>query len=277
MALIPQQNKIYDALENRVVNNNPRGYLGYSQMGEQCIRYLQYCLRMAFTEQITVRVKRLFNFGHYMEQVFIDDLISIGCKIENRQAEVIGFAGHWKGHIDCTVVGLPGAEKTIHLGEFKTHNDANFKLLKKHEHDGGVAKSFPKHFVQANTYMGKFGYDRALYIGYNKNDSQYYVERLYFNEKEFKGAEHKEKEVLFAEGLYPRIGSGKETWHECKFCPAKQVCFGKEQPVRNCRTCEFVSIEDNGKWSCGITKKVLDEKAQAKACSKYKLEGILHV
>jgi hypothetical protein len=274
MVAIPERNVIFDKLEDGEIDNSPRPYLGYSMIGEQCLRYLQYYHRMAFTAKISRRISRLFEFGKYMEKVFEDDLSRIGIKMRDAQIEVVGFMGHWKGHLDGILSGVPTAEKTDHLAEFKTHNDEQFKKLQKEK---DVKKTHPKHFYQATAYMGRMKLKRALYLGYNKNDSSYYAERLYFDKEEFDELVFKEEAVVKNAKLFPRIGNGKETWHECRFCPAKQVCYNKEPIVRNCRTCEHVEVHLKGQWKCGNKKshmhgKVLMLKNQESACDMYELD-----
>lgn len=271
MVMLPERNIILEKLENGEVENNPRPYLGYSMIGEQCLRYLQYYHRLAYKNTITRRIKRLFNFGKYMENVFYEDLKAVGCKIGDTQTEMVGASGHWKGHCDGTLMQVPGAEKTKHLLECKTHNDDQFKKLQK---AGEVRKTHFKHFAQSIMYMGKMKLTRALYLGYNKNDSAYYIERIHFDKEEFEELEFKENAVISNVKLFPRIGNGKETWHECRFCDAKKVCFNKVAIERNCRTCEHVEMHSKGKWLCGVSKikKELTLDAQMKACPKYELD-----
>ena len=274
MVAIPERNVILEKLEEGEVENNPRPYLGYSMIGEKCLRYLQYCHRMAFTNTITNRINRLFNFGKHMEYVFTADLEhNLGLLIGSAQKEMIGYKGHWKGHIDGLATKVPTAEKTVHLLEYKTHNDEQFKLLMRHKE---VKKSHPKHYWQATAYMGHLKITRTLYLGYNKNDSSYYVERIHFNKEDFEELEFKSRAVVDNVKLFPRIGPGKESWHECRFCPAKQVCYNKAQPERNCRTCQHVEVHDKGVWKCGHPSLKIPMKRsiseQEEACDLYQLD-----
>lgn len=273
MVAIPERNVILEKLEEGEIENNPRPYLGYSMIGEKCLRYLQYYHRMAFKDTITRRINRLFNFGKHMEDVFIGDLEAIGAVVKNQQKEMIGYKGHWKGHIDGTALKIPTAEKTEHLLEFKTHNDDQFKLLKRHN---DISKSHPKHFWQATAYMGHLKLTRTLYLGYNKNDSAYYIERLHFDKESFEELEFKSRAIVDNVKLFPRLGPGKESWHECRYCPAKRVCFNKVEPERNCRTCQHVEVHDKGTWYCGspsLKKPVkLSLTDQEAACPLYELD-----
>ena len=262
-----------DALDGDDVDNSPRHYLGYSQIGEKCVRFLQYYHRRAYTAKISRRIRRLFDFGHIMEQVFYADFDRIGISVQRVQEEIVGYMGHWKGHIDGTGIGVPGAEKTVHLLECKTHNDASFQRLIK---AGDVAISHPGHLHQATSYMGHLNLTRTLYLAYNKDDSSYWPQRISFDKDLFEELEFKSRFVVNNEHLAQRLGPGKETWHECRFCDAKSICYGKEQINRNCRTCVHVEVHPKGTWKCGHPSlKVAmtrNWKEQIEACNKYELD-----
>lgn len=72
MAALPQpQNTtaraIYALHEQRVAAEPPRGYLGWSELGEPCERRLWYGLRQAGREAIPGQLARLFDTGHREE------------------------------------------------------------------------------------------------------------------------------------------------------------------------------------------------------------------
>lgn len=283
MVLIPKQNKIQEALTRGEIDQEIREYLGMSMIGHPCLRFLQYYLKMSYKTSISKRIKRLFNVGHDSEPIIIKSLEEIGAIITDTQLELIGFAGHWKGHIDGNVINLPACEKTLHLLEMKTHNDKSFKDLIRNK----VRVSKPMHYAQVQRYMGGQGLKRALYVAMNKNDSTYYTERIYFDQEYYDGLLCKEQAIIFAEELLPRIGTGKITWHECRFCDAKDVCFGLKEPEKNCRTCKFVEMHNKGVWLCArkfgeprgflFTSyiKHMTFIQQKKACDKYELEDML--
>jgi hypothetical protein len=161
---------------------------------------------------------------------------------------------------------------TEFLAEFKTHNDKSFKELRKLK----VKESKPVHYSQMQTYMGYLGLIYALYVAYNKNDSEYYFEIVYFDEEHFSDLKRKEAEVLMSETLLPRIGNNNSTWFECKLCSAKDVCFGKEVADKNCRTCKYVDVLPEGEWGCAYYNEtnVLTVEGQRAACEKYELSEI---
>ncbi|MEE8382680.1 MAG: hypothetical protein V3R78_12485 [Thermodesulfobacteriota bacterium] len=295
MALIPIMNPIKDALDNLPIGenksyhvhirNDPRNYIGMSSVGHKCLRFLQYSFRKAFPKPShSYRIERLFSQGHLLEESMRQDLVGIGAKVYDEQMELIGFAGHWKGHIDGRAKGLPSCEKTEHLWENKTHNDKNFKVLVKSQ---SVRESYPEHYDQMIAYMGYAKLIRGLYTAINKNNNEIYVERIYFDENRFEEVEFKMIEAVIADRLYPKIGTGKTTWGDCRYCPAKGVCHNNETIEMSCRTCRHVSIENEGKWRCEEPKSELFRKAHPltnkeltpeqldKGCAAYELEDML--
>lgn len=264
----------------RLVNDTPlkqvnRHYNGLSAIGIKCVRRLQFshydCLDVSFS----CRMIRLFGVGHRMEDVLIEELKRfLGLVVEDQQAECIGFAGHWKGHIDG--VGKFMTDSRFYekgnnrfLMEFKTHKASSFADLKKN----GVKKSKPTHYGQCTSYMGYMSLPRTLYVGYNKDTSEIHLEWIPFDPADFKDNKRKEAEVITADSLLPRIGNDSPMWHECKICDAIGVCFGKEPVKKSCKNCQFVDILDGGIWECGKKHAIKGYVP----CEEYQLMEILNV
>ena len=165
--------------------------------------------------------------------------------------------------------GIPGAEKTTHLLEFKTSNDKLFKDLKKK----GVEEAKPVHYCQMVLYMYMSDLTRALYMVYNKNDSMYYTERVKCNTALAKQLLEKAETIITSENIneFPRIGTGQPNYFECKFCDYSNICFGHQVPEVTCRTCRHVDLLDDGKWGCSLNDTELDLDAQEEACENYEL------
>lgn len=227
-----------------------RSYNGLSAIGEKCLRKLQLGHYNIYTTSNSARILRLFNEGHRMEPVLREALKNaLGILSYDDQAQVVGIAGHWKGHIDGKGVFLKDSEffeDGEFLTEFKTHNDKSFKDVKKK----GVKESKPMHFDQMTSYMGHNELPKCLYVAYNKNDSEIYIEWVELDKERFKELQRKEAEVIMADSLLDRIGNDQPTWFECKMCDARKVCFAKEPIKQNCKNCQFVDVLDDGKWSC---------------------------
>jgi len=251
-------------LNEELKSETPRDYLGLSQIGEQCHRKLQYYHYWAYNTEISSRIQRLFNVGHSAEECMTQDLLKIGIFISEDQKEIVGTAGHWKGHIDG--IGF-SPEDGDFLVEFKTHNDKSFKDFSKMT----VKAAKPMHYDQMTAYMGYLGLPKALYMALNKNDSTYYFEWVPFDEERYNDLLRKELEVISAEVLLPKIGTGSPTWFACKMCDAKDVCHKGKQVEVNCRTCKHVDVMDDGKWHCSYHNAGLSNNVQKEGCIEYKV------
>lgn len=271
MALIPQNDKIKFTLNKKETVDDLRPYLGFSMIGENCHRYLQHYHYWTFHAIVSSRLRRLFDFGHLMEPQMIESLAGVGIHVKGEQKSMTGTGGHWKGHCDGVAIEESTPEQEF-LAEFKTHNDRNFKSLKKL----GVEKGFPKHKHQMNSYMGYLKLPFAFYLGYNKNDSEYHYETIQFDIELFNEDRRKEAEVIMSDVLLPRVGNDSATWHECKLCSAKHVCFGKTPIVKTCRSCQHVDTLEDGVWFCSHHDRALTVEDQREACDTYKLDVMFH-
>jgi hypothetical protein len=263
----------FEVVLNEVTTESlPRDYLGLSSIGTNCYRKLQHDHYWTYKSIHSAQLLRLFGVGHRMEEVIVSDLEKVGIHIVSDQDEVIGFAGHWKGHSD----GIAFSENNIDqrfLTEYKTHNDKSFKdLIKK-----GVLASKPIHYDQVTAYMGYEALPFCLYVAYNKNDSTYFFEVIKFNGERFQELCKKQEEIILATDLLPRVGNDSITWFECKMCDAKQVCHGYKDPEKTCRTCNYVDIEPNGKWSCSFHDKNLTSDDQRKACDYHAYNKMFNI
>lgn len=269
------EDKMMDAVNNTMHSSTSRGYNGLSGIGEKCHRKLQLMHYNAISSEHSVRILRLFNVGHDMEPVLIKALQDyLGIWVHSQQSKVIGFAGHWQGH--CDGIGeftndsrFKDYTNETFLVEFKTHKASSFADLKRN----GVKKSKPMHYSQMTAYAGYLGLTRCLYVAYNKDTSEIHLEWVDFDTDHFDELKRKEAEVVMSDVLLPRIGNDSPMWFDCKMCDALPVCFGREKPNVNCKTCEHVDILDGGVWKCS---KGIDADITV-GCDKYQLAEILHV
>jgi hypothetical protein len=170
--------------------------------------------------------------------------------------------------MDGCAIGIPLAEKTWVVLEFKTHNAKSFTKLKKE----GVEKAKPQHYAQMQTYMGLTKMTRALYLAKNKDDDSLYSERVRFDKLYFELLMERAQRVIFSNSLPSRI-SEREDYYECGWCAAHQLCWGCPGPALpiaaiNCRQCCHSTPEIDGvaRWSCSKRQRSLSEEDQVKAC-----------
>lgn len=263
MAKIPVNNPVEKAIEGQIVESLLRHYIGYSGLAHSCNRYLWYTFRFAYTRKLSKKQVRLFARGDAEEPIIIADLKSAGMVVSDTQVEISDDTGHILGHIDGSVINVPGWKDIKMLLEAKTMNDANFKLYKKK----GLKIGFPVYYGQINSYMGKMGFKKTLYVITNKNTDERKYDIYEFDESKFNDLESKGFGILISEEPPEKIG--ESTWFECKFCDARQICH-KGLPVQeNCRTCRYGTIENDGKWSCGNDNMEIDINRQRIGCDDY--------
>jgi hypothetical protein len=269
---------IYALHERRSADGQARGYLGWSQIGEPCTRALWYSFRWCESGETDGRVLRLFDTGHREEARLLQELKDIGCKVYDRdpttkeQFGVSSHGGHFRGHLDAIVEGLPEAPKTPHLVDVKTIKAKKFdELLKK-----GMREMYPKYWAQAHGYMGKMELKRAAFIFVCKDDDRLHVERFEYDPAEFKKYEDRAAFVIGAQEPPPRI-SEDPAWYECKFCAFQPICHGVRAPQVNCRTCAHSTphLDGDARWACEKYECDLPVENQRVGCSDHRYIPIL--
>ncbi len=247
--------------------------LGMSQIGEECKRRIWYGFRWANPEaKLPARIKRLFGDGDRAENTVIEALLQIGITVTDRQKGFPGFAGHAYGYIDGIAHGVIESPKTPHLLEVKSMKNKLYQKLLKY----GIKKTYPKHYAQCQRYMKANVLERTIYCAYNKDDSSIHVIRIKANKSFQRDALRLEMEIILAEEPPERRWENDQNYN-CRFCPHIDTCWHDTGAQKNCRTCRFIDLEDDGKWSCtfGIGDVELEHEFMMKGCENYKqIEGI---
>ena len=290
-------------IEDKIHKQSPRKYLGVSQLGTKCDRWLWYDFRLATKlTPITQREYRLFNRGHWEELIVANELIKSGAKVsgltidqsiidvfktvfgidlpEINQEKVTFCHDHGQGHCDGIVDGDTAlfVSKDELIFENKTSNNRGFSALK---NSLDLQKSKYEHFCQCQGYMHLFNKKRCLYVITRKeNDERVYLYIDYdkkFSERMFKRAD----KIILSPIAPDRIGD--RNYYMCRqytckitgdlkyFCPHREVCHNDARYQKTCRTCKNVEIHDKGRWHCKSKNKFLSFKKQLKACKKYKV------
>jgi hypothetical protein len=277
MAAIPQPDRgtaqaVYALHAERAAAQGPRSYLGWSEIGTECDRALWYGFRQAGRRAIEGRMARLFDTGHREEARVLDELRAIGCEVYDRdergeQFGVSSLGGHFQGHVDAIVVGLPEAPGTPHLVDVKTIKSKKFdELLKK-----GMKAMYPKYHAQAHGYMGHLDLERALFLFVCKDDDRIHCERFPFDRAEFQRYEARAERIIRAETPPPRL-SDDPAWFACKFCDFHAVCHRAVAPAVNCRTCAHSTPDmgaSGGRWVCGQRRPEIVAPTKAHDCHRF--------
>mgnify|MGYP003670897994 FL=1 len=230
-------------------DDEPRLHMGGSGLGHHCERWMWLSFRWAVREKFPGRIRRLFRRGHNEESIVVSDLEAIGLNITETGDDQrrLNFGGHLGGSVDGIVKsGVPGANKTEHILEIKTHNKKSFSDLCKK----GVKESKYMHWSQMQVYMAGASINRALYVAVCKDDDALYTERVTLDREAAGDLIKRGKRISTTERIPPPI-STNASWYQCKFCAAHSFCH-KEQLTQevNCRTCAHATPEDDGTWSC---------------------------
>jgi len=203
----------------------PRKYLGGSEIGHVCIRYLWLKYHGYFRENFKGRILRLFNRGHREEDVFISELRKLGVDVVGEQYEVTACNGKFKGHIDGVGLNIPNQTKP-HLLEFKTMNTSNFKDLQKK----GVKASKPQYYAQMQVYMYLCKLDRAFFIAVNKNNDEIYTTRVKLKKREAKDLLERANMIINS-SIAPEKICNKPTYYICVMCSAFDVCHDFDDSI----------------------------------------------
>lgn len=243
-----------------------RPYFGLSSIGSECWRKIQYEIYFASVKAFPVRVKRIFDLGHLIEIEVVKALRAQGVIVENDQKEVVGFGGHWKGHIDGEASNVPSAAITKHLLEIKSMADLYFKKVVKN----GLKISNPEYYDQMQSYMDYGKYERGLFVVYNKNTSEMHSERIRTDHERQRELRKKESEICISEKLFSRIGNDDPNFFKCKMCNHRGVCYSHVQVEKSCRSCKHSDMINDGKWQCEKYKVELSFEEQKRGCESYK-------
>lgn len=281
MVLIPTNgmNTTANAIDSKMFQDELRPYLGMSGIGHSCDLAIWFGFRWATKSQHEARVERIFRRGDLEEARIIADLKSVGVEVyrpgsngehielfgteDEEQEELVGFAGHAKGHTDGRCLGIIEAPKTPHLLEMKTANSKNFK-----KYIGTTLKvANPVYYGQVQRYMESAKLTRTMFIVTNKDDESRHSERVYFDKDLAADLVRKESDIILS--MEPPEKRFAKSWYECRYCNHKKVCHYEGIPAKSCRTCEHIELCNAGVWKCDRTSAILSYGEQLTGCDKY--------
>ena len=288
MAAIPEDDiePTLDLLDKAYVNlknQEPvRPYLGISAIGEECLRKLFYGFRWSLPNEFDAITHKRFEDGHRTEALIGQRLkllqqldVDLVDPVTGEQFEFIDIGGHFKGHSDGRILGILQAPKTRHLLEIKCCNeDKQQKLvkLKKELGEKNALKAWDfTYYVQHILYMHYEGLSRGYLICASPGGRSWVSCRTNNDEAEALAQIKKAEIVIESEDCPPRAYPS-ETFYKCRWCDYSGLCWKKELPQRNCRTCMFAApIMQDGKWMCHQFKEEIPDAEQRKThpCHRY--------
>ena len=269
---------VYKWWKKRGDSEPMRSYLGASIIGHECDRYLWYSFRHCVKESFSGRMYRLFYRGQKEEETIKMELEGIGCQVIDRDEETgeqigISFAGgHCKGHIDGMVLGVPGAEKSWHVLEDKTHSTKSYRKVVAY----GVEKAKIMHYVQMQLYMYFLKVNRALYYPVAKETDHLDPERAKLDKKLAEKHIKRAEDIVEAKDVPMRQFKDPECM-TCTFCAASDLCWGNPEkpavpvPCISCRQCCHATPEKDGdgRWVCSKKDINLSRPEQDRACPEH--------
>jgi hypothetical protein len=169
-----------------------------------------------------------------------------------RQIRISSCKGHFGGSCDA-LCSLPKhydiPENVIFLDEFKTQTigkkgDKFDKLVKE-----GVKQNKPIHWAQQCTYGYKLNINYGIYMSVCKNDDDLHIEVVKLDHFLGESLERKAEMIIFSE-TPPTGVSCSPSYFECNWCDFKGICYGSEQPLKNCRSCKHAKPTEEATWTC---------------------------
>ena len=225
-------NNLYEAAA-RSRNDQPRrNYLGMSAIGDPCERKLWFGFRGFTPLPLDGRVIMLFRFGDRVEEEVIHWLRAAGYHVEGQQEGFSDHGGWFSGHCDGIIHGITNQP---HILEIKSCNAKKFNAFKKY----GVQKTYQIYWDQSQCYMGYAGLERALFVIQNKDNSEIYTERVYFDQEAFTLLRKKAFSVITSnDPIKPEFAKDSQT---CSWCDHRITCWNPEesiQTLQDCMTCQ---------------------------------------
>lgn len=255
-----------------------RAYLGMSQIAAECSRQLWYNFRWVMRPAFAAATLKRFDDGHRSEAVLISRLKSVDC-LEVHDTDENGdqfgftdFGGHFRGHMDFVVLGLPQAPKSWHVGEAKA-SEKWTELDKARAAVGeknALAKWNPVYYGQAVLYMDYAGLDRHWLVCTSAGARKETAVRTNADPAHALVLKQKAERIIFAARPLDKIGSVDS--FACRWCDFADICHRNKAPERNCRTCIHATPERTGGWTCGLPSEpiAITLKQQEAGCPQHR-------
>ena len=263
------------ALEAKAAQEKPRGYLGMSNIGEECWRYLFYSFRQAYKKSPPAFLIKCAERGHLAEDIQAKRLRMVsGINLvtsdpnSGRQIEFSDVNGHFKGHCDGVITGLLQSPKTPHVWEHKEKEQKFVNEFNKIKAELGekqaLKKWHPVYYAQAVLYMFFLDIKRHYLTVTVPGGRETYSARTEANDEFANQLRDKAKRIINSNEPFEKIGGAD--FFKCKMCDARGICHQGDMPERGCRTCAHSSPIESAQWHCQRWGKVLSLDEQIAGC-----------
>ena len=223
-----------------------RQYIGASGAGTTCSAEMAFSLRGFPGTKIDPGLKRIFKFGHMLEDFVVADIKKTGVEIREvdpstgRQWEYSALGGHVSCHMDGLIEFGDGVERIL---EIKSMNKANFSKFK----SKGVAVSHPKYYAQLQMMMYMSGFRESCFIAICKDNCEYHFQLVKYDSLEMLVIRGRVGDALQNKA---RKISSDETFWKCRGCFKRDACFGGAVGDKSCAKCHHAIASDDGDWHC---------------------------
>lgn len=254
--------EIDKALIESKKQEEPRNYLGMSQIGAECQRQLFYSFRGAEIRDETPEGIRRIEDGHTQEAIMAArlrmvpgiELITHDPDDPEKQIGFILLSGHFRGHCDGVIRGVLEAPGTWHTWEHKSVNEKSFSDLKKLREEKGEKNALREwngtYYAQAQIYMDQMELTRHFLTVTTPGGRDYLSVRTEYNRREAEAIIARAKEIIFDNWITPPRISDKREYYKCKWCEFQEICHDGRFPLVNCKTCRYSEPVDGGERKC---------------------------
>lgn len=227
-------NPLIDAgLEASIAAEPKRTYLGASEIGDECERKLAFKWHGFEGKPFEGRGIRRFRMGHIHEDETARWLKLAGFQLKGEQIRFHLADGKFSGGVDGVIIGGPpsianpaGGEPLCLpyplLWEHKIMKSNLWRECKR----GGVEKTNPKYFAQAQIYDRQFLLANTLFTALNTDTSELYFELFPYEGRKAETYIDRARRILTSgspEEL-PRLCHNAQDFNG-KFCPFKERCW----------------------------------------------------
>lgn len=201
---------IYKSILEKKQNEPERDYLGFSEIGHPCLRYLwiKYHypqLKEPFSEKQAV----IFENGHWVEKKLIHQMRQAGFDITDQQIEMNLFNGKFKGHPEGLTTIEPYGKVVFELKGLKHSIWLNYKK-------NGVKATSSIYYAQAIMLAGYLKLPGTYWLAESKDTQDLYEEFIESDPIEYKNICNKASSIIYGE--IPQGISSRIDWWKCVNC-----------------------------------------------------------
>ena len=202
----------------------PRRYIGASGIGKTCARAIWYDYNAVEGIALTAQEERTMEIGRRLEGMVVDYIIAAGFKIEvpNEDNDHLLCVDEevplFRGHMDGLLYLSDNLPVVL---EIKTAKHERFEKYNKEE--GGVKVWSPVYYAQLQSYMGMRGLKDSLFCVINKNNSDWRMEWVKYDDIFYHEMKIKALSISAIDEPPEKINNSP-WYYACQRCRYKQIC-----------------------------------------------------